>query len=449
MAKPRLTSLTETRLHKFMNDSVTNSGKTTIFCENIHGFYAKKLKNDLAFRLRYRDDADNIKTYTIGKLSSFKPEIAAQRANEILVELEKGSDPLKDKRERKALAKENERLGKQRTLGNYLDGRYTQVQNKKRSGKETLNMIRYNFSDWLEREMTAITPADIKEWQIKREQSIKFDTIQRAYGALKTMLNKAVEDGFIENNPLPRKSPLEKPHYSEVDQKIDIGKEQRRALSTSEINALFTALDSFSKDLRQKRRNSIARGRKYLESLDNVIYPHWIVPFTITAYYTGLRTGDILALRWENLNLNFQKITITPTKTRHHADPIKVNLDLPDSYIEKMKLWHVQEGKPKSGLVFPSPVTGEQMDKKAHLKSWKHIKELAGLQDDLAFYSFRHNFISQLVMNNVPMLTVAKMAGHKSVKMIEQNYGHLLPDHTKGLLNIFNPTALSNAVKHG
>ena len=33
-----------------------------------------------------------------------------------------------------------------------------------------------------------------------------------------------------------------------------------------------------------------------------------------------------------------------------------------------------------------------------------------------------------MVAGGVPMFTVARLAGHKSVKMIEQHYGHLAPN---------------------
>jgi len=47
---------------------------------------------------------------------------------------------------------------------------------------------------------------------------------------------------------------------------------------------------------------------------------------------------------------------------------------------------------------------------------------------DLDFYSLRHHYISRLVAGSIPLFTVARLAGHKSVKMIEQHYGRLAPN---------------------
>src|SRR5690606_2656998 len=60
---------------------------------------------------------------------------------------------------------------------------------------------------------------------------------------------------------------------------------------------------------------------------------------------------------------------------------------------------------------------------------WKHpIKEAATtgkLPEGTTAYTIRHSVITDLVMANVPLLAVAKLAG-TSVQMIEQHYGHLV-----------------------
>ena len=42
--------------------------------------------------------------------------------------------------------------------------------------------------------------------------------------------------------------------------------------------------------------------------------------------------------------------------------------------------------------------------------------------EELDFYSFRHNFISELVARGVPVLTIAGLVGHKDGSMIAANY---------------------------
>ena len=50
---------------------------------------------------------------------------------------------------------------------------------------------------------------------------------------------------------------------------------------------------------------------------------------------------------------------------------------------------------------------------------------MGGAPEDLNFYCFRHNFISQLVLQGAPVLAIARLVGHKDGTMISRNYFHL------------------------
>lgn len=78
----------------------------------------------------------------IGKVAELKPNRAAQAASE----LKKETDPLDKVKEQRQAHVAAQMASAQRTLGNYLDGLYSKHQARKRSGHETLNMIRKNFA---------------------------------------------------------------------------------------------------------------------------------------------------------------------------------------------------------------------------------------------------------------------------------------------------------------
>jgi integrase len=61
---------------------------------------------------------------------------------------------------------------------------------------------------------------------------------------------------------------------------------------------------------------------------------------------------------------------------------------------------------------------------------WDLIKRRCGLANDEAavIHTFRHTFISRLVQANVPILTVQKLAGHKTIEMTLR-YAHLAPQN--------------------
>ena len=224
--------------------------------------------------------------------------------------------------------------------------------------------------------------------------------------------------------PLDNVSLLGKPADELIEETV-----KRRVLSPAELSALQRALEMYNKELKQKRRNSRQSGKSHLPDLDQKHYAHWFIPFCHCALHLGMRSGDLYTLDWSHVNLKFKRLVKIAEKTRHHNEPSKLDLPLNDTIAEILTNWHSDIGKPTSGLVFTSPVTGGKIDRLSHRKSWDNVKKLAGEEFDqsLVFYSLRHHFISALVSANVPLFSVAKLAGHKSTKMIEQHYAHLAP----------------------
>jgi len=289
--------------------------------------------------------------------------------------------------------------------------------------------------------MSTIDKADIDDWQRQQEKKGRaYTTIRRSYGALKTLLRKAVQDQILDADPLAKHKLLEPTLKDQASTKSDPKKSERRLLTDTEIQGIHTGLELFAEEIRQQRRNSRKHGKPHLPDLDKVHYPHWFIPFCHLALHTGLRPGDLYSLTWKELNIPFARLTKVCEKTSHAArrerKPAVVDMKLNPAIKTIMASWHKDQGVPQGGLVFPSPVTGRQLDQQAHKKPWGHVKRLAELPAGLNFYALRHHFISALLAAGVPIFTVAKLAGHKGVEMILQHYGHLCPDQAAEALDI-------------
>ncbi|HCW90026.1 MAG TPA: integrase [Marinobacter sp.] len=426
------TSISDNAADKFLKSA---DDRATLWCEKISGLHLLKTKTGGSWRYRYTDPTGKRKTATVGRYPAMKPQQAAEKARGWRND---DVDVLAEKERAKAQAIADQQRAQHRTLKAYLDGPYTRYQARRRSGDATLAILRSNFEDLLDRDMTTLTRADIEAWQSDKEKKGRaHSTLKRAYGALRTMLKQAIVDGVLDENPLQYVS-LDKPLDNERSAELRKRREEtRRLLTKDELAAFHSGLDAFAEEIRQGRRNSRKHGKPHLPDLDNVAFPHWFIPFAKLSLYTGLRPGDLFSLTWNNeLNPTFGRLTKTPEKTKHHGDDkaARVEMDLPPPALEVVKAWWSQNGKPESGLVFPSPVTGKRMDKNAHDKPWRRVKKVAGLPADLTLYALRHHFISSLVAAGVPLFAVAKLAGHKSVAMIENHYGHLCPDAAKDIL---------------
>ena len=423
----KLTSITEAQSHKFLKEAKL---RATLQCNLITGFHLVQLATGGTWRYRYRDQTGKRRVATIGRYGEYKPMMAAQLA---LGWSHAKADPLEDKQEQRKLAINEQRIAEQRTLRNYLDRDYRRYMEtwSSESAKTNYRRIQNHFSEFLDRDMVEINRNDIRAWQnIAEEKGGAYTTMQRNYNALKTLLNHAAENEVIPENPL-KKVKLSPPKQSDqLRLTVDHKKSERRMLSSNEIKGVFSGLKLFTRDIRDKRASSIKHGKSYLPNLANVELPHWFIPYCQLALHTGLRPGDLYSLTWEELNVDFGRLRKHPEKTASRAlrtgrKPALVEIPLNKTINGVMQTWHKQQGKPIEGLVFPSPRTSRQMDKNAHSRPWKKVKELGGISEDLNFYAFRHHFISTLVKKGLPLLAIAKLVGHKSVDMIQEHYGHL------------------------
>lgn len=432
-AKQLDTSITDAIARRFLSEG---KERDTLFCKRVTGLHLVNLKTGASWRYRYQDANGKRRVATIGRFSELKPQQAAEKA---LAWRNQGQDVLAEKQRNRKEAVEQAALAANRTIKDYIEGAYKRYQSRKKSGDETLAMIKFNFADLLDRDMATLTKSDILTWQFKREtDGVSHDTIKRAYSALTTMLRYACNQDppLLENNPL-EKVRLEKPTDTErADQLSADRRSSRRILTNKEISNLHDGLEGFAAELREQRRNSRAHGKSYLPDLDQVAYPHWFIPLCYCALYTGMRTGDLYSLTWEELNVNFGRLDKVPEKTRHHPKPARIIMDLPTDLLEVMRAWNEQQGKPLTGLIFPSPITGNRLDKNAHDRAWARVKRIGNLPDDLVFYSLRHHFISTLVAAGQPILTVARLVGHKGTAMIEANYGHLCPTASREAMDL-------------
>lgn len=462
MANSSDTSITKSDAARFIKTS--DPGKQ-LSCSKIKGFYLLKTQKNGTWQFRYTDFAGKRRKMNLGKFidGSKDRTDAVDRVIEFKSQLNKGEDPASEMLSKKeAFASEQKSKGA-KTVGAYLIGPYKLHQKRKKAeGKPTLQMIERAFRDYLDKPMDEFTKADIHQWQAEYATSridkdtgevkpLSYDTIARAYGAFKTMVKHAYTNSVISSFPLAEVALMD---MSDKEKEALHSREfnKRRMLTAQEIAALNKGVELYRKRLVDGRESSRKHGKPHLPSLKELAYPNWFFPFFRLAAYTGMRPGDLYNLRWHQLNLEFKRLVKVPNKTRHHKNPAKLDIPLNDDIVATMKAWREQQAdNMSSDLVFPSPKTGNELSNDAHKKHWRNVLDLTGLTEKLDFYSLRHHYISKLVVSGVPLFTVARLAGHKSVKMIEEHYGHLSPHHAAAALANISDDFLTDprGVSHG
>lgn len=115
---------------------------------------------------------------------------------------------------------------------------------------------------------------------------------------------------------------------------------------------------------------------------------------------SGLRWIDVKPLKWGNINLESRQMNISQSKTGEH-----VATPLNETAIKIL-------GAPGSAkeLVFNLP-TANGANKT--LKAW--VKR-AGISKEITWHNARHSFGTNLIFNDVDVLTASKLLGHTSMK---------------------------------
>jgi len=152
------------------------------------------------------------------------------------------------------------------------------------------------------------------------------------------------------------------------------------------------------------------------------------------AFWTGLRTSELIALQWSDINFTQHNIFIRHTRTRTG------DKDLPktDSSIRKIELLPpaleslINQKQYTYNLntdVFHNPQTNLPWKHDGPLRktAWKPALIAAGVPYRKP-YSTRHTYASMMLSNGVNPMLVAKQMGHKDWGMLRKVYGRWLPD---------------------
>lgn len=142
--------------------------------------------------------------------------------------------------------------------------------------------------------------------------------------------------------------------------------------------------------------------------------PPWLQDIVIFALNTGMRRGEILSLRWKDVDLKNRIILIPNTNTKTGT-----KREIPMNETVFRLLSRMVRPMDSEQKVFNPPARIREPFEKACRKAGIH---------DFRFHDLRHTFASHLVMSGVDIQTVSKLLGHASLTMTLR-YAHLSSAH--------------------
>jgi len=247
----------------------------------------------------------------------------------------------------------------------------------------------------------ALTPQDVERFKADLKAEGWTDaTVNRYMALVKATLNLAVRNGKIEKNPAKSVK-----LFQENNARV-------RYLTEAEEIRLFEAL------------------------------PEELKPLVTVALHTGLRKGELLHLRWEDVDFHSGTLTVARSKNGE-ARRVPMNSLVKDTILN-VRREQIQAARAKaegtreilSPFVFCTTVGSFWH----HLnRKWYPALRRAELQD-FRFHDLRHTFCSRLAMAGVDLLTIKGLAGQKTLAMTIR-YSHLSPSHQRQAVERLVPGA--------
>jgi integrase len=157
----------------------------------------------------------------------------------------------------------------------------------------------------------------------------------------------------------------------------------------------------------------------------------------LVALTTGMRKGELLGLKWGDIDLKTGIISVKRTvvwadKTLYLKDTPKTessirSIQLPKEVLRELKKWQLACPSNLHDLVFPSPATNGILYPNSLDKAFIRTVKGAGVPY-ISFHGLRHTFATTLLANNVNPKIVQEMLGHATIKTTMDTYSHVLPN---------------------
>ena len=166
---------------------------------------------------------------------------------------------------------------------------------------------------------------------------------------------------------------------------------------------------------------------------------------------TGLRRGELLGLKWEDIDLEQGNLRVHRQIARINGAVIEAPLKTKNAYrtlpLSADAVGVLREQKKKSGnspYVFPSP-TGGPISPDSVLHMLHRVLKRAGLFK-VRFHDLRHTFATLALQNGVDIKTVSGMLGHYSAGFTLDTYTHVTTSAKKEAANTMG-SILSGALQ--
>ena len=211
---------------------------------------------------------------------------------------------------------------------------------------------------------------------------------------IRGMLKDAFADGLIERDPMAR------------IKNLSIQKEEPDPFKPEEIRAILAEMPDQSHNL------------------------------FLFAFWTGLRTGELIALEWQDIDWKRGVVMVRRNSVRGVVKEPKTSAGIREVVLLPMALDALEGQKGFTFLegkrLFHNPRTLKAWDTDAQIRrtAWQHAIRKSGVRYRNP-YQTRHTYASMMLTAGESPLWVAQQMGHKDWGLIRQRYGRWIPEEDR------------------
>ena len=259
-----------------------------------------------------------------------------------------------------------------------------------------------------------LTVEHLQGFFAEKQENLKPLTLRRIHATLKGALDDAVKQGFVVRNV-----------------------------------AMYVSLP------RVERYEGLVLTKEQARRLLEVAHGSRLDALLLVALTTGMRQGELLALRWDDIDFETRMLLVRHSvtyvggigfvETEPKTKAGRRKIMLPDVVIEGLtrhqerqtemrckvgEKWHEQ------GLVFPAAYGGF-LQANSLWASFKRLLKRAGLPD-VRFHDLRHSAATILFAAKVDLKVISELLGHSSIAVTSDIYAHLLPSMQREVADKMN-----------
>lgn len=275
---------------------------------------------------------------------------------------------------------------------NELIDQYLEIHAKPTLKKTTLNM----YTQVLDRhvrpcigcsKVRSISSIDIQKiLSDKSNSGLSDQTVKHIYSLIKRIYNFAAKHDLIEKNPINRVAPPK------------IKRKQMRTWTKEEAHI-------------------------FLNSIQNEIYFHIFV----LALTTGMRQGELLGIRWQDINFENQTLSVVQavSQVKGHTFISTPKTGQRIIKLSSFALESLPTPRKRRGLVLVTK-TGKPLSPR-NLLRWFRKKTNDLKLPYIRFHDLRHTAATFLLEENVHPKIVQEMLGHSTIQLTLDTYSHIIP----------------------